>query len=109
METLTEKEKYDLIYSRILLQRPKVAVCVQPFMRADVERRMQIWKLLDRLLEKGVAVVILAVNLADSLALADRLIQVRDGRVLAVYNRSDFASLPQNTPWHDLWSAVAKN
>ena len=109
VETLTEKEKYDLIYSRILLQRPKVAVCVQPFMRADVERRMQIWKLLDRLLEKGVAVVILAVNLADSLALADRLIQVRDGRVLAVYNRSDFASLPQNTPWHDLWSAVAKN
>ena len=103
VETLTQKEKYDLIYTRVLLQRPRAAVCVQPFMGSDVEQRMQIWTLIERLLEKGIAVVIVAVNLADSLSLADRLIRVRDGRVQAVYGRDDFASLPPSAPWHDFW------
>ncbi|MEA4998687.1 MAG: sugar ABC transporter ATP-binding protein [Candidatus Limiplasma sp.] len=103
VEQLSQREKYDLVYTRVLLQRPGVAVCVQPFMGADVEQRMQIWKLMERLLEKGIAVLILAVNLADSLALADRLIRVLGGAVQAVYSREDFGSLPPGTPWHDFW------
>ena len=99
-------EKYDLVYTRVLLQRPRVAVCMQPFMNADVEQRMQIWTLMERLLEKGVAVLILAVNLADSLSLADRLIRVLDGRVQAIYGREDFASLPPSAPWHDFWAST---
>lgn len=105
VEALTQKEKYDLVYTRILLQRPRAAICVQPFMRADVEQRMLIWKLMERMLEKGTAVVILAVNLADSLSLADRLIRIRDGKVQAIYTRENFASLPPSAPWHDFWAS----
>ena len=108
IEALTQKEKYDLVYTRVLLQRPKVAVCVQPFMNADVELRMQIWMLMERLLEKGIAVLIVAVNLADSLSLADRLIRVLGGKVQAVYNRDDFASLPPSAPWHDFWASAGQ-
>lgn len=108
VEALSLKEKYDLVYTRVLLQRPHAAICVQPFMCADVEQRMQIWRLMERLLEKGISVVILAVNLADSLSLADRLIRVRDGRVQAVYTRDDFASLPASAPWHDFWAGIEK-
>ncbi|NLO85847.1 MAG: sugar ABC transporter ATP-binding protein [Clostridiales bacterium] len=108
VETLSQKEKYELVYTRILLQRPRVAVCVQPFMQADVSQRMQIWKLIDRLLEKKIAVVILAVNLTDSLSLADRLIQIEDGRVVSIYNRKDFDKLPSSTPWHNLWKNKSK-
>lgn len=103
VEQLSIKSKCDLVYTRVLLQKPKVAVCVQPFMHADVEQRMHIWKLLERLLARGISVVILAVNLADSLAFADRLIQIKDGKVSVTYEREEFARLPQNTPWHDLW------
>ena len=108
VETLSQQQQYDLVYTRALLQRPRVAVCVQPFMGADVERRMQIWKLIERLLEKGIAVLILAVNLADSLSLADRLIQVLGGSVQAVYEREDFATLPPSAPWHDFWARTEK-
>ena len=108
VEALTQKEKVDLVYTRVLLQRPSVAVCVQPFMAADVDQRMQIWTLMERLLEKGIAVLILAVNLADSLSLADRLIRVRDGAVQAVYGREDFSSLPPSAPWHNFWANAEK-
>ncbi len=108
VDALTQPEKYDLVYTRVLLQRPRVAVCVQPFMGADVEQRMRIWRLMERLLEKGIAVVILAVNLADSLSLADRLIHIRDGSVQAVYTREAFATLPPRAPWHDFWVSAQK-
>ena len=108
VDALTQPEKYDLVYTRVLLQRPRVAVCVQPFMGADVEQRMRIWRLMERLLEKGIAVVILAVNLADSLSLADRLIHIRDGSVRAVYTREAFATLPPRAPWHDFWVSAQK-
>lgn len=81
VEDLTEEEKYDLIYYKIMLQHPRVVFCVQPFKRADVSLRLHIWELLGMLLDKGIAVVILAVNLADSLALADRLIRIRRSSV----------------------------
>ena len=57
VEQLSQREKYDLVYTRVLLQRPGVAVCVQPFMGADVEQRMQIWRLMEQLLEKGIAIL----------------------------------------------------
>jgi len=68
VEELSHKQKYDLIYMRILVQNPKVVFCVQPFKRAEVSIRIHVWELLERFLDKGIAVVILAVNLADSLA-----------------------------------------
>ncbi|MDD3920615.1 MAG: sugar ABC transporter ATP-binding protein, partial [Eubacteriales bacterium] len=94
VDELSEREKYDLIYARIQLQRPDVVFCVQPFMQAGAELRVHIWKLLETFLEKGIAVVILAVNLADALSLADRLVTVQEGSVYRTYDRSEFGVLP---------------
>lgn len=99
VEALSERQKYELVYTRILLQNPRVVFCVQPFKGAEVAMRLRVWEFLALLLEREIAVVVLAVNLADSLALADRLIQVRQGRVEAEYDREDFAKLPVDTPW----------
>ena len=61
--------------------------------------RIHIMELLERFLNKGIPVVIMAVNLADSLALADRLLRVRRGGQAQEYHRAEFAALPVNTPW----------
>lgn len=103
VEELSRSQKYDLIYTRVLLQRPKAVVCVQPFMHADMEHRLHIWTLIDELLKKGVAVIILAVNLADGLALADRLVRIRHGRIAEEYARADFGSLSAPAPWQTWW------
>lgn len=104
VEELSISQKYDLIYARVLLQRPRVVFCVQPFMQADLEQRIHIWTLLERLLDKGIAVVLLAVNLADTLSVADRLVRIKDGRVLDEYQRDQFGTLPENIPWRYLWN-----
>ncbi len=106
IEELTTVEKYNLVYRRILMQRPSVVFCVQPFRGADMELRMHIFDLLKMLLERKIAVVILAINLADSLTIADKLIRINGyGEDIDVYLKSDFANLPFDAPF----SSVYKN
>ena len=77
VDVLSETQKYELVYHRIALQRPKAVFCVQPFRRTDLELRMCISELIQMLLDKDIAVIILAVNMVDSLPLADKLIHIR--------------------------------
>ncbi|MDR1664573.1 MAG: ATP-binding cassette domain-containing protein [Clostridiales bacterium] len=60
---LSEPQKYELVYTRVLIQKPKAVFCVQPFRSADAELRALILKLIKRLTDAGISVVILAVNL----------------------------------------------
>ena len=103
VDALSEIQKYELVYTRVAIQKPKVVFCVQPFRRADMELRMHIWGLIKMLLDKGMAVVILAVNLADSLSLADKLIRIRRDKPDEVYSRSEFSAMSISAPWIDLY------
>lgn len=109
VDTLNQFEKYTLVYHRIALQRPKVVFCVQPFRKADLELRMHIWELLKMLLDKDIAVVILAINLADTLSLADRLIRMKKESEEEVYERSQFSTIPFSAPWLDFYREQTKN
>ena len=106
---LTRQQKYDLVYTRILMQHPQVVLCVQPFKNAEVSVRSHIWELMERFLKKNIAVVILAVNLADSLALADRLIRIRNGQIQEIYDHKDLSRLPEHTPSLQLYQKTYGN
>lgn len=108
-DQLTTPQKYDLIYARLLLQKPKVIFCVQPFQGADMELRMRIWNHLERLLGQGAALVILAVNLADTLALAHQLIRIHPSGPNEYYTRKDFSTLSSTAPWVDFYQRQQGN
>lgn len=55
------------------------------------------------LLDKGIAVVILAVNLADSLSLADRLIRILKDKPMRSNTRGEFSAMPISAPWIELY------
>lgn len=103
VEVLGERQKCQLVYTRVLLQRPRVVVCVQPFRGADLTHRVFIWQMMETLLDKGMAVVILTINLADSMSLADRLIRVGKEGIVQEVGREEFGSISINAPWLDLY------
>ena len=76
VESLSELEKYDLVYNRILLQKPKVVICIHPFKGADMELREHILYLIEQLRKKQIAVVITTVNVSGYVPDADRVITV---------------------------------
>lgn len=102
-DELTERQKYQLVYTRILLQRPKIVFCIQPFQGADLPHRMFIWKLLEQFLDKGITVVILALNLADSISLAERLLRIGNDGSVEEITRENFGSLSSAVPWRYLY------
>ncbi|WP_054954682.1 ATP-binding cassette domain-containing protein [Paenibacillus dakarensis] len=81
---------YNLVYYRIHLCNPKIVFCVQPFAGADMYLRMHLIHLMNQLRKKGITVVILDVNFGDTLAIADKLIVLEQGRFGAEYARSEF-------------------
>jgi ribose transport system ATP-binding protein len=84
---LSLQSLYSLVYYRIHLQNPEVAVCINPFFEGDMNMRLQIRNLLKMLLDKKIAVLILAVNLSDSLLIADRLLVLENGSLVnELYN-----------------------
>lgn len=103
VEELSERQKYELIYARVLLQKPRIVFCIQPFKGADLSHRMTVWRMLDMLLSHGIAVVILSLNLADSLSLADRLLTIDGSGREKVLLREDFASASMAAPWIHLY------
>lgn len=103
MDELNEKEKYRLVYTRILLQKPKVVFCIQPFKGADLSHRMYIWKMMEMLLDRGMSVVILTINLADSMSLADRLVRLGKDGIEEIVEREAFGTLEFDAPWLNLY------
>ena len=81
---------YDLVYYRIHLCSPKIVFCVQPFAGADMYLRRHLIELINQLKEKGITVILLAVNLADALVVADKLILFENGQFRSEYSSSEF-------------------
>ena len=99
---LSDEQKTRVIYMRILLEKPEVVFMVQPFKHAGTPHRLQVWELQTLLLERGVSIVILAMNMSDSLTIADRVIRISrvDGKMVTKeFAYSQFAELPMSLPW----------
>ena len=60
--------------------------------------RRHIIDLIHLLQKKGIAVVLLAVNLSDCLLVADRLLLVENGKLCREYSQKDFAELVDLPP-----------
>ena len=99
VENLSEKQKYQLIYSRVMLQNPQIVYCIKPFKGADLAHRIHIWKLLEMLLDRGITVVDISLNLSDSLSLADRLLRIEHDGTVREIPKENFACVPRNVPW----------
>lgn len=81
---------YNLVYYQIHLYSPKIVFCIQPFSNADMYLRGHIITLMNELKKKGIAIVILAVSIGDSLSVADRLLTIKNGQLIREYASSDF-------------------
>lgn len=76
VEALSERQKYQLVYTRIALQKPRAAFLIQPFMGADMPHRRFIWEMLEQLLDKGIAIILLSVNPLDTWLVAQRTLNL---------------------------------
>lgn len=84
---------YNLVYYRLHLYNPNIVFCIQPFSGADMYLRKHIADLIRELKRKGITIIIIAVNISDTLSVADRLMIIEKGSVLKEYSKDEFDSI----------------
>lgn len=108
---LTDEQKMKVAYMRVLLEKPEVVFIVQPFKHVGIAGRMLAWELQALLLERGISVVILAMNMSDSLTIADRVIRVSrlNGKMVTKeLTPEHYGELPVTLPWVGLLDEMEK-
>ena len=70
-----------VVLARWLALRPKVLIVDEPTRGIDVGAKVEVHNLLFRMAASGIAVIVISSELPEILALADRIVTMREGRV----------------------------
>jgi ABC-type sugar transport system ATPase subunit len=70
-----------VVLARWLALRPKVLIVDEPTRGIDVGAKVEVHNLLFQMAEAGIAIVVISSELPEVLALADRIVTMREGRV----------------------------
>jgi len=69
------------VLARWLALKPKVLIVDEPTRGIDVDAKAEVHELLDKLAASGIAVVAISSELPEILAIADRIVTMREGRL----------------------------
>lgn len=81
IRSLDPKALYNIIYYRVLLNNPEIVVILHPFFGADMYLRLHIAHLIQKLKERGITILLLAMHMTDTLAVSDQLLVIENGRL----------------------------
>ena len=78
-----------VVLARWLALRPKVLIVDEPTRGIDVGAKVEVHNLLFQMAAAGIAVIVISSELPEVLALADRIVTMREGRVTGEMMRAD--------------------
>ena len=76
-----------VVVSRLLNTNPKVLVMMDPTAGIDVEAKVEIHKLMNKLTNEGMAILLVSTDMDELLDLSDRVIVMHQGRVVKEFAR----------------------
>lgn len=89
MQSLSGGNQQKVLFARALMAEPKVLVLIDPTAGVDVGARAELHELLRRAVRKGTAVLLGSSDFEEIVAVADRVLVVRDGRICAEISGED--------------------
>jgi inositol transport system ATP-binding protein len=78
-----------VVLARWLALEPKILIVDEPTRGIDVAAKAEVHQLLDRMARSGIAIVAISSELPEILAIADRIVTMREGRVTGAIARSE--------------------
>jgi inositol transport system ATP-binding protein len=87
--SLSGGNQQKVILSRWLALRPKVLIVDEPTRGIDIGAKVEVHNLLFEMAQSGIAVIAISSELPEILAISDRIITMREGRVTGQVKRED--------------------
>jgi D-xylose transport system ATP-binding protein len=90
--SLSGGQRQTVAIARSLIGDPRVVILDEPTAALGVAQTAEVLNLIERLRERGHGVILISHNMADVMAVADRVVVLRLGRNNGVYNASEITS-----------------
>ena len=88
-QTLSGGNQQKLVLGKWLATRPRVLILDEPTRGVDVGAKAEIYRLIGKLAESGMAVVVISSDLPEVLLLADRILVMRGGMIAGELRRQE--------------------
>jgi rhamnose transport system ATP-binding protein len=89
VSTLSGGNQQKVVLAKWLARKPVVLIIDEPTRGIDVGTKSEVHRLLDELGADGVAVLMISSELPEVLGMADRVLVIREGRLVAEMSRHD--------------------
>jgi D-xylose transport system ATP-binding protein len=87
--TLSGGNQQKVILGRWLNASPKIFILDEPTRGIDIGAKVEIYRLLNRLAEEGVAIIIISSELPEILGMSDRILVMSEGAIVAEFTREN--------------------
>ena len=77
MRRLSGGNQQKVVMARALLARPRILICDEPTRGVDVQAKMEIYELLQKLAAEGVGILLISSEFSELLSLPHRILVVR--------------------------------
>jgi D-xylose transport system ATP-binding protein len=85
--TLSGGNQQKVLLGRWLNASPKILILDEPTRGIDIGAKVEIYKLLNRLVEGGVAIIIISSELSEVLGMSDRILVISEGAIVSEFTR----------------------
>ena len=86
--TLSGGNQQKVVLGKWLARQPTVLIIDEPTRGIDVGTKTEVHRILDELVASGIAVLMISSELPEVLGMADRVLVLREGRLIAELPRS---------------------
>jgi len=87
--TLSGGNQQKVVIAKALFCDPKVVVLDEPTRGIDVGAKYEIYKIMNKLVEDGVVVIMISSEMEEILGMSDRIITMADGKITGEFDRSE--------------------
>lgn len=84
-----------VVIAKLLCRDPKILIFDEPTVGIDVGAKQEIFKLIERLTERGRGVILISSYLPEVMGLSDRLIVMAQGKITAEYDKEALKTLTE--------------
>jgi len=93
VETLSGGNQQKVLFSKGLIAQPKVLILDEPTHGIDVATKVDIHKLIAKLADDGISIIIVSSELPEIIALSDRVIVMHEGKITGTFEGDQITSL----------------
>lgn len=88
-DKLSGGNQQKVVFAKWMFTEPKILILDEPTRGVDIGAKKEIYTIINQLVEKGVAVIMVSSELPEILGMSDRIMIVREGEIRGIYEKED--------------------